>query len=429
VTDLASDAPSPGPDRRISALVLVVGGLAFVVIAWLWVPWQWVPGGHYRHVAADQVFSPAQLARGEHYSSLQRHLSWTGLGVSLVVSLLLGLTRLGRALVGRLPGRWWLRVPLAALAVLVVGQLATLWFDVRLQRNELHYGLSNQPWSGWWRDVLVGLAVNWVGTSIVLLVLVGLARALPRTWPVAVAGAAVALTFAGSFIYPVVVEPLFNSFTPMPAGQLRSEILHLAEVEHVKISDVLVADASRRTSTLNAYVSGFGSSRRVVVYDNLIKDLPREEVLVVIAHELGHARHQDVLLGTTLGAAGGVAGIGLLGLLLGWPGLLRRSGARSPSDPVVVPLVLALAAAGTFLVSPVENTISRAIEARADRASLEATRNVPAFDAVQKRLALSALADPIPPQWGQIWFGSHPTALQRIGIAAALRESLSSSRD
>ena len=419
------------PDRRVSAAVFLVGGVAFVVLAWLLVPWQWVPGGHYQHVSAAEVFSSQQIRRAEHYSSLQRHLSWTGLAVSLAVSVLLGFTRLGRVLVGRLPGPWWVRVPLGALAVLIVGALATLWFNIRLQHNELRFGLSSQSWSGWWRDLLVSLLVTWVGTGIVLLVVFALIRALPRTWPAAVAVAAVALAFAGSFVYPVVVEPLFNKFTPMPAGQLRSEILHLADIEHVRVSDVLVADASRRTSTLNAYVSGFGSSRRVVVYDNLIKDLPRDEVLAVIAHELGHARHQDVLLGTTLGAAGGVAGVGLLGLLLGWPGLRRRAGepenATTPADPVLVPLVLALAALGTFVVSPVENTISRAIEARADRASLTATHDVTAFDAVQKRLAVSSLADPIPPQWGQIWFGTHPTALQRIGIAAALRRSLVSS--
>jgi STE24 endopeptidase len=407
--------------------VFVVGALAFGVLAWLLVPWQWVPGGHYTHVTPADVFTPAQIARAERYSSLQRHLGWAGLAVSLVVALAIGLTPLGRALVQRIPGPWWVRVPLAAFVVLGIGTMATVWFGARIQRNELSFGLSRQAWPGWWHDQIVGLAVTWAGTSIALLVFVALARRLPRSWPLAVAIAAVALSFAGSFIYPVVVEPLFNSFTPMRSGTLRDQIMALAAREQVRISDVLVADASRRTTTLNAYVSGFGDSRRVVVYDNLIKDLPRDEALVVIAHELGHARHRDVLLGTTLGAAGGVAGVGLLGLLLGWPDLLRRSRVASPADPVVVPLVLALVAVGTLLVSPLENTISRAIEARADRAALEATHDVDAFDAVQRRLATSALADPIPPPWSQIWFGTHPTALQRIGIAAALRPSLVSS--
>ena len=229
------------------------------------------------------------------------------------------------------------------------------------------------------------------------------------------------LVVLGSFVYPVVVEPLFNSFTPLPAGPLRTEILHLARVEKVHVSDVLVADASRRTTTLNAYVSGFGSTRRVVLYDNLVKDEPRSETLAVVAHELGHARHQDVLSGTALGAAGAVVGSGLLGLVMSRRRLLLRAGAGGPAAPEAVALLLALAAAGSLLASPVENTISRAIEARADRASIAATGDYPAFDRMQKQLAVRSLSDPTPPAWSQLWFGSHPTALQRIGMADALQ--------
>ena len=90
----------------------------------------------------------------------------------------------------------------------------------------------------------------------------------------------------GSFVYPVLVEPLFSSFTPLPDGPLRTGVLELAEVEGVHVDDVLEADASRRTTTLNAYVSGFGSTRRVVLYDNLVRDVPEDQVLSVVAHEL-----------------------------------------------------------------------------------------------------------------------------------------------
>jgi len=403
-------------------VVTAVGGLVFVVLAAWLVPWHWVPGGHYTHVAANDVFTPAQIRSGAHYSSMQRHLGWAAYAVSLVVLLVLGLTSLGRRLVDRLPGPWWVRTPLAVAAVLVIGDLATLWFGIREQQHALAYGLSNQAWSGWWSDLGLGFAVNWVGTSIALLVLVGIARRAPRRWPVIVAVLAAGLAVLGSFVYPVLVQPLFNDFTSLPKGELRADIMRLARVEHVRIDDVLVADASKRTTTLNAYVSGFGSTRRVVIYDNTVRDLPRRQVLVVVAHELGHAHHRDVLLGTALGAAGGIAGVGLLGLALGSGWIRRRSGAGSPGEAHVVPLVLALAAVATFLVSPIENTISRAIEARADRASIEATHDYAAFTDVQRRLATSSLADPTPPRLSQFWFGTHPTALQRVGIADALRD-------
>ena len=111
---------------------------------------------------------------------------------------------------------------------------------------------------------------------------------------------------------------------------------------------MLVADASRRTTTLNAYVSGFGGTRRVVVYDNLVDDQPEDQVLSVVAHELAHAKHDDVLVGTLLGAFGVVAGVGLLGGLIGMAGVRRRAGVSGMSDPRAVALVLALLAIGTL---------------------------------------------------------------------------------
>ena len=136
------------------------------------------------------------------------------------------------------------------------------------------------------------------------MVLIGCARRFPRAWP-AVAGTLLGcLVMVGSFVYPVLVEPAFNSFTPLQDGPLRTQILQLADTEHVHLDDVLVANASRRTTTLNAYVSGFGSTRRVVLYDNVIHDLPRAQILSIVAHELGHARHDDVLTGSVLAALG-----------------------------------------------------------------------------------------------------------------------------
>ena len=158
------------------------------------------------------------------------------------------------------------------------------------------------------------------------------------------------------------------------------------------VDDVLVADASRRTTTLNAYVSGFGSTRRVVVYDNLVEDLPEDQALSVVAHELAHARHDDVVTGSVLGAAGAVFGVGLLALVRRCRRPRRRR--RSMGDPAVVPLVLALLAVGTLLASPVENAISRQIETRADVDALRATRDPQAFVAMQRQLALRVAGRP-----------------------------------
>lgn len=407
------------PDRRVALVVMLVGGLGFLLLAALLVPWHPVPGGTPDPVPATSVFTAEQIARGEDYARWSRVWSWSSLAVSLVVSCVLGFSRWGPRLVGLLRGWWWVRVVLAVLAVVVIGRIITLPFAVLLRRHVLDNGLSNQAWSGFAADLVRTEAVQVVAMSVLLVVLVGCARRWARAWPAVAGGLLGALVLLGSFVYPVIVEPIFNNFTSLSEGPLRTEVLQLAEREGVPVDDVLVADASRRTTTLNAYVSGFGSTRRVVLYDNLVDDVPRDQALSVVAHELAHAKHDDVRTGSLLGAAGAVFGVGLLALVLGALGARGRPAMR---EPAVVPLVLALLAIGTFLASPVENTISRHLETRADVDALEVTRDAAAFEAVQRQLALRSLADPTPPRVTQIWFGSHPTGLTRIAIARQLAE-------
>jgi len=406
-------------ERRWSLVTILVAAVAFVAVAAWRIPWHPVPGGTPPAVPASDVFTPAQIARANAYTDPARYLGWASLLVSLVVTLVLGLTPLGARLAGRLRGWWWVRVLLAVAALAVVGRLVTLPFAIIGHHRSLAYGLSDEAWGPWTVDLLKSLVLSIVISGLLLLVLVGCARHWPRAWP-AVAGAILgALVMVGSFVYPVLVEPAFNHFTPLQDGPLRTQILHLADVEHVHLDDVLVADASRRTTTLNAYVSGFGSTRRVVLYDNVVRDLPRPEILSIVAHELGHAHHDDVLTGSILAALGTTLGIGLLGLVVS----VVRRGPGGMRDPTVVPLVVALVAIATLLSSPVNNGLSRLIETRADVASLEATRDPTAFIRMQRELDLHSLSDD-PPAWSHFWFGSHPTTLQRIAIAEQLGQRM-----
>ena len=406
-------------ERRWSLVTFLVAGAAFLVVAAWLIPWHPVPGGTPGPVPQSSVFTQHQIARANDYSDPARYLSWASYAVSLVVAMLLGFTSWGARLVGLLRGWWWVRVLIAVAVLAVIGQLVTLPFAIIGHHRSLAYGLSNEAWGPWTSDLLKNLALSIVVSFLLVAVLVGFARRWPRAWP-ALAGTVLGcLVMLGSFVYPVLVEPQFNSFTQLPAGPLRSQIFHLADVEHVHLDDVLVADASRRTTTLNAYVSGFGSTRRVVLYDTVLKDLPRDQILAIVAHELGHARHDDVLTGSILAALGTAAGIGLLGLAVAL--VRRRPGGMR--DPSVVPLVLALVALGMLLSSPIDNGLSRKIETRADVDSLEATRNPAAFIQMQRELDLHSLSD-TPVTWSQFWFGSHPTTLERIAIAVQLGQRM-----
>ena len=398
-------------ERRISRVVALVGALALVGLAVVLVPWDPAPDGIGAPPSPDAFFSAGQIDAAEAFSREARIWSWSSLAVSLVVACWLGFSRLGARVADAVPGPWWARVVVIVAALVVVGRIVTLPFALLQHAHLVDYGLSTQTRAEFLVDVAKGEAVDVVVTSLAMLVLVGCARRWRTAWPAVAGGVLAGFVLVGSLVYPLLVEPIFNDFEPLPEGGLRSEILALADAEGVDVEQVLVADASRRTTTLNAYVSGLGTTRRVVVYDNLVEDLPRGEALSVVAHELAHARHRDVLTGSLLGAAGVLCGVGILGLAVG-----RRRGAAM-ADPAVIPLVLALVAVGGFLVTPAQNTVSRQIETRADVDALRATRDPDAFVAMQTELARRSFSDPTPPALPQWWFGSHPTTMQRIGLA------------
>ncbi|MDE0776767.1 MAG: M48 family metalloprotease [Nocardioides sp.] len=396
---------------RTSWVVAIVGALWLCVILVGFVPWHPVPGGTQSLPEPSRYFSEGDIDRGEEFAREARVWQLSSLAVSLVFVALLGFTRLGAALMDRLRGPWWTRVPLAVITIAVVGRVVTLPFAIAMRRHRLDFELARGSWGGFAVDVVVSELVEMAVASFGLLVVVGAARRWRRAWP-AVAGGVLALSVGvGSLLYPVVVEPLFNSFSSLPEGPLRTEVLQLADRMDVNVDDVLVADASRRTTTINAYVSGFGPTRRVVVYDNLVDDLGEPETLSVVAHELAHAKNPDVLIGTSSGAAGLLLATGLLGLVL-----RRRPQGNGLADARAVPRVLALVAVASALVSPVEAAISQRIEARADVEALQVSSPA-AFIALQQELARRSAADLTPPAWSQFWFSTHPTTLARIANA------------
>jgi STE24 endopeptidase len=394
------------------AVLLLALGIALAVA----VPWTPLPGAD---LTGDPLrdFTPDQLAREVAFHDAVRPWSYASLLTGLVVAVLLGLTRAGSRIVGALPGGWGGQVVLGTLVLTGLGRLVTLPLSARSQAVLQDYGLSTHTWGSWLVDVGKAVLVGAGLTALALIVLVGLARRCPRTWWAWGAAGTAALVVAGSFAYPLVVEPVFNEFEPLPAGELRDDLLALASRDGVQVDEVLVADASRRTTALNAYVSGFGSSRRIVVYDTLLAQASPAEVELVVAHELGHVTSRDVLVGTLLGALAAAAGVCALALLLSWTPLLRRAGADGIADPRVVPLLLALAAVTSLLVAPASNLVSRAVEARADVHALDLTGDPSTFVAAQKQLAVSNLSDLDPHPLAYAFFASHPSVTERLALA------------
>jgi STE24 endopeptidase len=393
--------------------LFVLVALAVMVVLTPWGSVTAAPPG-----LVERVFPARLVARGDAFTAEVLLPTYCSLVVGLLVALWLGLTRRGLRFVRGVAERltwWWLQVVAAVVVVSAVVWLATLpfavWREVVLRR----WGLSTQDWPAWLLDEVKGLGLSVALVSVGLVLLVALARLLPRWWFVPASLGAAGLVFAMSYVYPVVVEPVFNEFRPMQAGQLRDSLMDLAADDGVPVDDVLVADASRRTTTLNAYVSGFGATRRIVVYDNLLQ-VPDDQVRSVVAHELGHADANDVLVGSTIGAAGTAAAVTALALIVssGW---MRRRGLDGARDPVVAATVLALATALTVVGSPVESAVSRQVEARADLHALRLGRDPRAMVEVQQNLAVRNLNDLDPSRFAYLMFSTHPSAAQRIAMA------------
>jgi STE24 endopeptidase len=372
-------------------------------------------------VEARAYFSPAQLEKAESFRNGQLILFGASLAIELGVLVLVWRTAPPHL---RTAGR---RHPVlvggaATAAISVALGVAALPVAAISRERAKDVGLVTQSWLGWAGDVAKTQAIGAVlwGAGGVLL-MVGLRR-LGRRWWIAGTVVVVAFGIAVTYASPVVLDPLFNRFTPLAQGRLRSDVLSLAGRAGVSVGQVYEVDASRRTTASNAYVNGLGHTKRVVLYDNLLKDFTPGEVRFVVAHELGHVRHRDVprgLLYLAIVAPFALFAVARLGEAL--------AGDEDPRTPAVLPALLLAIALVAPVVTTISNQLSRAVERSADAFALELTRDPQTQIDFQRRVAIKNVGDPDPPAWVSLLLGTHPTTLQRIGQAAAAARA--SSRD
>ncbi|WNI15167.1 M48 family metalloprotease [Actinacidiphila sp. ITFR-21] len=368
-------------------------------------------------------FTVEEVARGRALRRAVLPAAAGGWLASAGLLLGLGLTSGGARLVGAFGDAWGVRVLGAGVTLVLLPQLLTLPFAARGRIARARFGLVTQGWGGWAVDQARGLLVSLPLTLAALFAVYAAAGVTRWWWAWAALGAAV-VTVALSYIAPLVFEPLFNTFTPMAAGPLRDALLALAERDGVRVRDVLVADASRRTTALNAYVSGFGRTRRIVAYDTLLTTAEPREVELVVAHELGHVVHRDVPRGTALGALGAALGVCALAVVVTWSPLLDLAGVADFADPRSAWLLAAAAATGSALLSPFGRALSRRVEHRADVHALDLTGSPAEFVAMQRRLTVTNVGDPNPPRPLHLLLGTHPTAAARIATARAWRPAV-----
>ncbi|GAA2028178.1 hypothetical protein GCM10009740_17230 [Terrabacter terrae] len=403
----------------LAALAALAGALTVATL--MLVPWRLRSPTRAAREAVLRQVPAGVVARGRALRSALRPSSYASLVTGLVAPLLLGLTPAGAAIVRWVAepfgSHWLAQAVLGGLAVLAVPWLATLPFAAWRHVVVRRFGLSTQSWGGWTADLLKGGGLALVLGGVLLAGFYTLAHVAPDWWWAWGAVGAGALVVLLSFVFPVLIEPVFNIFTPMPAGALRDELLVMAARDELPVRDVLVADASRRTTGLNAYVSGFGATRRIVVYDTLLREARAGEVRSVVAHELGHAKARDPATGALLGSVGAATAVVSLFVLGQWDGLLHLAGVDSIGSPEAIGLVAALAALAGLVTRPLQNLASRRVEARADQHALALTGSPAEFAATQLHLAAVNQADVHPPRAEYVLFATHPDTVGRLAAA------------
>ena len=362
-------------------------------------------------------FSPDVLAAVGDYLAERRAAAVGALVISIAVPAWLLLSPPGRGWIERL-GAWGSPVRGGAAVAAVVStatSLAILPLGVYAGFvHEQRWGFSTQSLLEWLRDRAIrdGLAV--LIAVVLAVVFVWFRRRWPDTWHLRLTVVGTVLTAVLVLIYPVLIQPLLLSTQPLGQGETRTAVqtvLSRADAEDVEI---LVGDASRRTTKVNAFVTGIGPSRQVVLFDTLL-ELPPEQVAVVVAHELAHREHADVPRAVLLSATGLLAGL----LLVRW--WLRSETDRSGtvSDARAVVMLLVVLAAGQVVTAPAANWVSRRAEAAADHRALELTQAAGRFIATQRTFVVRDLADPTPPWWITALWGTHPSPSDRIEAAVA----------
>src|SRR5437899_7180027 len=283
--------------------------------------------------------------------------------------------------------------------------------------REHQYGLATQSFAPWFREQLIALGLTLIIGTVLLIVLYAVFRRAPRTWWIWGAIVAVIFSCAATFIAPVYIEPLFNTYKPLSNPEIKDPILAMARANEIPVEQVLEVDASRQTTRVSANVSGFLGTTRIALNDNLLKQCTLSEIRDVMAHEMGHyvLNHGAKLL--TYFGIFILTGFALTRTLFEtavkrWG---KKWGIRSIADPAGLPLLVLILSTFIFVLTPFLNTVVRVTEREADAFGINTAREPDGMAKVALKLGAYRKLDPTPLE--EFIFFDHPSGRARIRMA------------
>jgi STE24 endopeptidase len=376
----------------------------------------------WRRVRADPVdwFDAAEIERGRAYVHPIRRMGHVQNAFSAAVAVAFVAGDGGPRVVDALDVRGWvLQLAVVLGTFFLLELLVSVWFDAwREMHWDKRWEMSTQTWRGFVTDQLKSTVVYGLVVFVLLAPLWALIRATDLWWLfgwLLLAGFALLAATLG----PVLIAPVFNRYTPMEDEALRERLLDVARTAELDVSEVLVADASRRSRAINAHVSGLGKTRRVVVFDTLL-DWPAEQLEQIVGHELGHWRFRHVLRRVPVLVVAQGLSLALAAAVLRWDWLLDGAGVDSIEDPAALPLFLLVFQLGFMATTFVTSWLSRADERAADLYALDLLHDPDAFSAAFRHLTEANKAEVDPPLWKRITH-THPPLAERLAMAAVWR--------
>ncbi len=375
-------------------------------------------------------FSPRVVSRGKEYRHTKYLVFFLRSAVTIAFLALVvkfrGMEWLAGHLGAVLPERTWITAGIYATLLTVA--LAFVVLPLSLYSGYFHehsFGLSTRDLAGWFGDLGKHTLLQVLLAFILFAVFYRIMQGFPTWWWLVSAGCFTVFLIFMTAVSPLVIAPLFHKFTPVEDERLREEIVELADRAGLRVENVLEMNASTRTRKLNAYFTGIGNTKRVVLYDNLVEKGSLEEVRVVLAHELGHWKRNHLWKGIGLAALGTVVVLLVIRMVL-TGSFAGDLGIRPFHHPAGVPLVMLIILGLGYLSMPIQNAISRHFERQADMDSLVLTDDPGTFIRVEEKIGKTNLNDVDPHPVIEWVLFTHPPTIDRIRMAEDYRDRSSS---